>query len=263
MTREDREAYQWVRERLAAGEAEQAAAELESLALRYPGYADVQYLLGISRERRSDLDGAARCLERALELNPAYAEAGLALQSVYEQRGEHERARALALRLQEATAARGDPTTRGKLANLHAALGDAYRETGDLREAIDAYRRALDRCPGFHDIRQRLAVTLREAGLPARALAELQRVLRANPAYLDAQVQIGLTLYTLGRPDEARAQWEAALERDPSRDDARMYLRLLRVRRADDGSGDAEREGATPLPEPPAPVPESAAGGDA
>jgi tetratricopeptide (TPR) repeat protein len=263
MTREDREAYQWVRERLAAGEAEQAAAELESLALRYPGYADVQYLLGISRERRSDLDGAARCLERALELNPAYAEAGLALQSVYEQRGEHERARSLALRLQEATAARGDPTTRGKLANLHAALGDAYRETGDLREAIDAYRRALDRCPGFHDIRQRLAVTLREAGLPARALAELQRVLRANPAYLDAQVQIGLTLYTLGRPDEARAQWEAALERDPSRDDARMYLRLLRVRRADDSSGDAEREGATPLPESPAPVPESAAGGDA
>jgi tetratricopeptide (TPR) repeat protein len=125
---------------------------------------------------------------------------------------------------------RGDPTTRGKLANLHAALGDAYREAGDLREAIDAYRKALDRCPGFHDIRQRLAVTLREAGLPARALAELQRVLRANPHYLDAQVQIGLTLFTLGRTEEARAAWNAALERDPSRDDARMYLRLLGAR---------------------------------
>jgi tetratricopeptide (TPR) repeat protein len=263
MTREDREAYQWVRERLAAGEAEDAAASLESLALRYPAYADVQYLLGLSRERRRDLDGAASCLERALELNPAYAEAGLALQSGYEQRGEHERARELAFRLQEATAARGDPTTRGKLANLHAALGDAYRETGDLREAIDAYRKALDRCPGFHDIRQRLAVTLREAGLPARALAELQRVLRANPTYLDAQVQIGLTLYTLGRPDEARTQWEAALERDPSRDDARMYLRLLRVRRAEGESGDARSDAAATLSEPDALPPRSALRGDA
>jgi tetratricopeptide (TPR) repeat protein len=230
MTREDREVYEHVRERCAGPEAEQTAASLETLAGRYPGYADLHYLLGLLRERRQDLDGAASALERALELNPAYAEAGLALQSVYEQRGQHERSRALAERLQETAAVRGDPTTRGKLANLHAALGDAYREAGDLREAIDAYRKALDRCPGFHDIRQRLAVTLREAGLPARALAELQRVLRANPGYLDAQVQIGLTLYTLGRSDEARAQWEAALERDPSRDDARMYLRLLGVR---------------------------------
>jgi len=227
MSREDHEAYQHLRERFAGGEAEHAASSLETLAGRYPGYADLHYLLGLLREREQDLDGAASSLERALELNPAYAEAGLALQSVYEQRGQHERSRELALRLQETAAVRGDPTTRGKLANLHAALGDAYRDAGDLREAIDAYRKALDRCPGFHDIRQRLAVTLREAGLPARALAELQRVLRANPSYLDAQVQIGLTLYTLGRTDEARAQWDAALERDPSRDDARMYLRLL------------------------------------
>ena len=232
MTREDREAYHLVRERFAGGEAEHASASLETLAGRYPGYADLHYLLGLLRERQGDLDGAAHCLERALELNPAYAEAGLALQSVYEQRGQHDRSRELALRLQETAAVRGDPTTRGKLANLHAALGDAYREAGDLREAIDAYRKALDRCPGFHDIRQRLAVTLRAAGLPARALAELQRVLRANPHYLDAQVQIGLTLYTLGRADEARAAWDAALERDPSRDDARMYLRLLGERAA-------------------------------
>lgn len=227
MTREDREAYQLVRERFAGGDDEHASGSLEALAGRYPGYADLQYLLGLLRERRRDLDGAALCLERALELNPAYAEAGLALQSVYEQRGQHERSRELAARLQEAVAARGDPTTRGKLANLHAALGDAYREAGDLREAIDAYRKALDRCPGFHDIRQRLAVTLREAGLPGRALAELQRLLRASPGYLDAQVQLGLTLYTLGRSADARAAWQAALDRDPSRDDARMYLRLL------------------------------------
>jgi tetratricopeptide (TPR) repeat protein len=81
MTREDREAYQLVRERFAGGDAENAAGNLEALAGRYPGYADLHYLLGLLRERQQDLDGAASALERALELNPAYAEAGLALQS--------------------------------------------------------------------------------------------------------------------------------------------------------------------------------------
>jgi tetratricopeptide (TPR) repeat protein len=228
MTREDREAYVAVRERFERGDASAARPPLEALAQRYPRYADLHYMIGILREREQDLDGAAESLERALELNPSYAEAGLALISIYEQRGQHERSRELGARLRPAVASDGlDATTRGKLANLQAALGDAYREVGELREAIEAYRKALDRCPGYHDIRQRLGVALREAGLPARAIAEFQRVLRANPDYLDAQVQLGVTYYTLGRAGEARDEWNAALDRDPSRDDARMYLRLL------------------------------------
>jgi tetratricopeptide (TPR) repeat protein len=228
MTREDREAYVAVRERFERGDASGARSSLEDLAQRYPRYADLHYMIGIVREREQDLDGAAASLERALDLNPSYAEAGLALITIYEQRGQHERSRELGARLRPSVASYGlDATTRGKLANLQAALGDAYREVGELREAIEAYRKALDRCPGYHDIRQRLGVALREAGLPARAIAEFQRVLRANPDYLDAQVQLGVTYYTLGRAAEARDEWNAVLERDPSRDDARMYLRLL------------------------------------
>ena len=245
MTREDRETYALVRERFARGEpAELTLGPLEQLVGRYPRYADLHYMIGILRERGQDLDGAATSLERALQLNPSYAEAALALISVYEQRGQHERSRELGARLLPAVASDGlDATTRGKLSNLHAALGDAYREVGDLREAIEEYRKALDRCPGFHDIRQRLAVALREAGLPGRAISELQRVLRANPSYLDAQVQLGVTYYTLGRAAEARAEWSAVLERDPARDDARMYLRLMgAAAEAALAAGEAKRE---------------------
>jgi tetratricopeptide (TPR) repeat protein len=230
MTREDREAYGLVRERFERGDAGGTLEALQALAGRYPRYADLHYMIGILRERDRDLDGAAESLERALELNPSYAEAALALISVCEQLGRHERSREIGAGLEPAIASDGlDATTRGKLANLHAALGDAYREVGDLREAIEAYRKALDRCPGYHDIRQRLGVALREAGLPSRSIAELQRVLRANADYLDAQVQLGVTYYTLGRAAEARAQWSAVLARDPAREDARMYLRLLRA----------------------------------
>ena len=209
------------------------------------GFADVHYMLGLLHERRGDLPAAARCLERAIQINPDYAEAVLALGSVYEQRNEYERARALAGSLRvvgpadpagsgddakaNATPARHeralDPTTQGKLANLQAAVGDAYREAGELRDAIDAYRRALERCPQFHDIRHRLGSALREAGLPGQAVAELRRVLRSAPDHLASAVQLGLAYYGMGRLDEAVREWAAALARDPGRADALLYLR--------------------------------------
>ncbi len=230
MTREDREAYQLGRQRFLAGDDEGALEALNRAAQARPRWADVHYMIGVLHERQGDLPAATDALEAALAINPSYAECLVALSSVYEQRGQFERSRALATRAAAGHTPGGglDETTRGKLANLHAALGDAYREVGDLREAIESYRKALDRSPHFLDIRQRLGVALRESGLPSHALAEFQRVLRANPDYLDAAVQLGLTCYTLGRTDEAVREWNAVLERDPARDDARMYLRMIR-----------------------------------
>ena len=187
-------------------------------------------MLGVLHERRDDIGNASRCLTRALRINPHYAEALLALAAVYERQGDFDRSREITERARSrapAVEGRVDATTRGKLANLQAALGDAYREAGELREAIDAYRKALDRCPTFHDIRMRLAAALREAGLPQQARSELERVLRASPGLLDAAVQIGVVEYSLGRSEEAVARWHAVLVRDPARRDAAMYLRLL------------------------------------
>jgi len=212
------------------GDDEAALAHLSELARTRDGFADVHYMLGVLHERRDDIGNASRCLTRALRINPHYAEALLALAAVYERQGDFDRSREITERARShapATDGRIDATTRGKLANLQAALGDAYREAGELREAIDAYRKALDRCPTFHDIRMRLASALREAGLPQQALAELGRVLRASPGLLDAVVQIGVVEYSLGRSEEAVTRWQAVLARDPARRDAAMYLRLL------------------------------------
>jgi tetratricopeptide (TPR) repeat protein len=230
MTREERESYLLGRQRFEAGD-DRAALETFSLLLEScPRFADVHYMVGLVHERGGNLEAASTSLERALEINPRYAEAVAALVSVYERRGLFERSRELAEQLSPSVAASAgelDATTRGKLANLHAVLGDAYREAGDLREAIDAYRKALDRCPSFHDIRHKLGIALREAGLPNRAIGEFKRVLRANSGYLESAVQLGLTYYTLGRIPQAVAEWESVLERDPSRDDAKMYLRMV------------------------------------
>jgi tetratricopeptide (TPR) repeat protein len=232
MTRAERESYLYGRQLFDAGDDSGALETFASLLETCPRFADVHYMVGLVHERQGDLDSASTSLERALEINPSYAEAVLALASVYEQRGLYDRSREIAEELTPLAgpaAGKLDATTRGKLANLHAGLGDAYREVGDLREAIDAYRKALDRCPGFHDIRHKLGIALREAGLPSQAIGEFKRILRANGGYLESAVQLGLTYYTLGRARQALSEWESVLERDPSRDDARMYIRMVQA----------------------------------
>jgi tetratricopeptide (TPR) repeat protein len=211
------------------GEVEPAIEHLTRLVATRPRFADVHYMLGLLYEERGDLDEAVRRLEQALALNPAYAEARLALASVAEQRGDFERSRALVASAplrKDGAASGADPLTRAKLANLQSALGDAFREAGELGEAITTYRKALDRCPEFHDIRYRLAVALREHGLPGEAARELERVVRGNAAYLDARVQLGLAWFALGEWTRAVAQWEAVRAQDPERSDVRMYLKL-------------------------------------
>ncbi len=234
MTSGEREEFLRGRSCLERGELEAAMESFTRLLATHDGYADVHYMVGLIHDRLGDLEAAGVSFQTAVGLNPSYAEALLALATVCERQGNFDRSRELAERA--SLVSRGAPgaldaTTRGKLANLQAELGDAFREAGELREAIEAYRKALDRCPEFHDIRFRLGVALREAGLPDRAMRELARVLRANPEYLDAQVQLGLTYYSLGRSSDALDQWRAVLVRDPSRDDARMYGRLVEAGR--------------------------------
>ncbi len=172
LTPSERRAYKLGRRSFERGDDDTALEQLRRLLRTRQGFADVHYMLGVLLERRNEMAAAARCLTRALRLNPDYAEARLALASLYERQGDYERSREITEHARARSAGPDgalDPTTRGKLANLQAALGDAYREAGELREAIEAYRKALDRCPDFHDIRLRLGIALREAGLPNTA----------------------------------------------------------------------------------------------
>jgi len=231
MNTAERHTYRLGRQSFERGDDEVALAHFTRLLETRKGYADVHYMMGVLHERRSEYQAATSSLEHAVRLNPHYTEALLALASVFEQQGDFDRSQEVAERAHLASRPGDgvlDATTRGKLANLQASLGDAFREAGELREAIEAYRRALDRCPDFHDIRHRLGIALRESGLPHHAVAEYRRVLRANPDYLDAAVQLGFCLYTLGRTDEAKREWLGVCARDPDREDARMYLRLVK-----------------------------------
>lgn len=212
-------------------------------------FADVHYMLGLIEERAGELERAAASLREAIRINPGYVEALVALASVCERRGDFDQAAGLAERagqLSRPGTGGLDPTTRGKLANQQAALGDALASAGLLRDAIEQYRQALDRCPTYHDIRHRLGVTLREAGLPYQALIEFERILDARPELLESRIQLGLTCYAMGRTDEAIRAWDAVLELDPTRREAAMYLRLVRPAATPSPSPSAGAESPAP-----------------
>lgn len=239
MTTAEREAFSRGRTHFERGEIDPALEAFAALLRTRENFADIHYMVGVLFDQKGDVDAAAESLRKAIRLNPHYAEALLALATVYERSGDYDRSRELAERAAAVSRSGSgalDVTTLGKLANLQAVVGDAYAEVGERREAIEAYRKALDRCPEFHDIRQRLGVVLRESGLPHQAAREFKRVLRANPTLDDARVQLGLTYYTLGQPSEALSEWEVVLRERPEREDVKMYARLAR--------GDTPQNGA-------------------
>ncbi len=243
-TASDREILMRGRRAFERGEDRVALESLTRLTANGIEYADVYYMIGMLHERGENFDAALDSLRSAVRINPSYVEALLALASLFERRGDFDRSQGYAERASQlAKSSTGglDPTTRGKLANQQAALGDTLAQVGEKRDAIEEYRRALDRCPSFHDIRHRLGMTLREAGLPCQASREFRRILSVHPGMLDSQVQLGLTCYSMGRTPEAIAEWEAVLEKDASCKEAQMYLRLVRgesQRTADPSDGD-------------------------
>ncbi|HET7025147.1 MAG TPA: tetratricopeptide repeat protein [Gemmatimonadales bacterium] len=193
-------------------------------------FADAHHLLGLSLSLLGQPDRALTAFDRALELNPRYLEAIVHRGLVLNQLGRTEEAEACFRRAaaQEGAApGRFTPHVAAKLANQHAALGEAYAEIGALAEAVDQYRRATVLGPTFADLRYRLARLLLEANNPLEARDELEQVLRARPGFIDAQASLGLAHYLSGDAQAARDVWRACLERQPENARVEAYLSMI------------------------------------
>src|SRR5689334_14939956 len=99
------------------------------------GYADVHHILGVIYHSWGHFSKARGEFEEALRINPDYTEAALNLSITYNDLGRYAEAREV---FQRAMPREGEPTdslTKAKIANLHAAVGDAYRSAGLAHEA--------------------------------------------------------------------------------------------------------------------------------
>ena len=215
-----------------------AAGHLEQVIARGADFADVHHMLGVCYHQMGEFDPAERAFERALEINPGYVEASLNLAILCNDLGRYEKAQKIYANALErsrdgARTTSGDEPldgfTRGKIANLHAAVGEAYLAARRPADAAVEFRRALDLSPGFVDLRMKLASALRESGDADSAAAELRRAVRDAPAYVPARVALGLACSAGGKQDDAIEQWEEVLRMDPRHRTAQLYLKLARA----------------------------------
>ncbi len=192
--------------------------------------ADVHNLIGVIYHQQGRLDSARRHFERALELNSRYTDAALNLAVTYNEIGEYEKARSVVANTigQSGPSDTGlEPFARGKLANMHADLADAYRDFGLLDDAAREYEKAVRLAPDFMDIRTKLAELYREQGRHEEARRELEAVLERRNEYVPAMIALGLVFYSMEKWEEARQQWLRARSIDPDNRQVGLYLTMV------------------------------------
>jgi tetratricopeptide (TPR) repeat protein len=223
------------REHYQRREFDRADVFLRQVIAQQDGFADVFDMLGVIAHWRNDLAAAARHFERAIELNPAYTEALLNLAVTYNDQARYDAARQVHAKIRKlgtASPMQVDPFARGKIANMHADIGQAYAEAGILHEAIEEYTKAVQLCPGFADLRTRLGSLYRDAGDLESARFQYQAAKDANPKYAQARILLGVALFSLGDSAAALHEWRNVLEFDPENRSAQMYVRMIETQSA-------------------------------
>ncbi|MGD0673801.1 MAG: tetratricopeptide repeat protein [Polyangiaceae bacterium] len=204
--------------------------------------ADVHDMVGVICHSRSNFAEAEYHFERALAINPGYTEAALNLAVTYNDRGKYQAARQVYSRIRDAGAVGShglDPFARGKIANMHAEVAQAYADAGLVHEAIDEYEKAVRLCPHFADLQTRLGTMLREVNDLVRAKEHYEAAIEARPNYVPARIQLGVALLSLGDPEGADAAWRKVLEIEPDNVRAKMYLRMSATTRTESPPSEA------------------------
>ncbi len=179
---------------------------------------EFHYLLGQALEEQGLLEGAVESFERAIALEPKFADAHNDLGEVLLRLGRTDAAiascrRALALRPRFAAAL-------GNLAN-------AERARGRLAAAIAGYRRVIVLEPGLAEAHRNFGSALLEAGETEAAIMSLHRAVELQPEFSAAVTQLARALTAAGRGQEAIPYFERLLARDPRIEVLDEYAALL------------------------------------
>jgi pentatricopeptide repeat protein len=202
---------------------------LRQVAEKADQFADVHHMLGVITHSRGDFAEAEHHFERAVQLNPNYTEAQLNLMVTYNDLGKYEEARKIYAEMRSRGQEKGrelDPFAKGKIANMHAELSQAYQDMGMTVEAIREMEKATTLCPTFADLLTRLGMLYRDSGDLARAKEKFLAAKDANPKYPQARLLLGVLLLSGGENDKAISEFEAVLSLDPENKSAATYLRI-------------------------------------
>ena len=105
-------------------------------------------------------------------------------------------------------------------------LGISLQALGCVDEAIEAYRRALDSQPDLHDAANNLGSALYDRGHLEEAVKAYHHALTVQPAFAEAENNLGNALRAQGKLNEAIAAFRRALDLKPEYPEAASNLGL-------------------------------------
>jgi tetratricopeptide (TPR) repeat protein len=210
----------------------------------------VETAVGKIFEASGQYEQAAASYRRALETDPGFAPARLALIQAELNRGNRDAALAeakkaaadmptspdLQLLIGEITLRKGDyadalgyleRAMKGLPGNADgwALLARAYHFSRRFDEAAEAYGRAVELQPQNLSLRATYGLVLGQAGELEKGLAELKKV-TSTPGYTDAAgwVNLGWVYRNMNQPRESIAAYQKGLQLDPKQEQAALGL---------------------------------------
>lgn len=196
-----------------------------------PKFADVFNMLGLIYCHQNEYKDAVSMFKKAIDINPNYTESYLNLAVCYNDIGEMDKSQEMYAKARE-TSSQGptsyiDPNVGGKLANMHASLGDIYKDFAMYDEALQEYGKALNLRDEFVDIQLKVALVYRDLKDFDRTLKELEAAKAKRPNFVEAFIHIGLTYFMMDEKEKAKQEWLNALKINPKNTLANMYLKMV------------------------------------
>ena len=174
---------------------------------RNPGSGPAQYNLGCVLLQRGRMDEAKFQFEKALQIQPDFADAHNNLGNLLLERRQVDQAVA---HFQKALA------IRPRFADAHSNLGGALLQKGQTEGAIAQFQKALEIDPNDPLTRYNLGSALLKSGQVDEAIAQFQSVLEIRPEFAAASSKLGSAFLKSGRVDEAIAQFRRAVQLNPN-----------------------------------------------
>jgi tetratricopeptide (TPR) repeat protein len=98
---------------------------------------------------------------------------------------------------------------------MHDGLGNAYKETGKIKEAITSFKKALELNPDFVGAYINLGIAYRDIGKGREAIATFKKAQTIDPDYPATYCNLGIMHYRRGKNKEAIAAFQKTLALDP------------------------------------------------
>lgn len=224
------------------GRMKEAEVPLQEYVRLSPRSSEGHYRLGQVYLHAKQYQAAKQYLLAALEINPRYAAALSSLAQACEGLGEEKQAKEYLAESAELERQGIEPSRQRQqfdrqdraelLAGVvfaHTDIGRVYGARGDLRQAVQHWRRAAELDPQDLESRQLLVSIYEHSQLYAAALPYLRELSRIQPEDAVHQINIGVLASKLGRFEEAEQAFLRVQQLIPHRHEgfaglARLYL---------------------------------------